>query len=79
MVNPSKYSDLKPKYIELYSKSPPKIAPSILEESAIPTSFSVESCFEKARPEKKTGIVKIAGIKNFNNTEGMLVKSKYVT
>ena len=43
------------------------------------SSISVESCFEKARPEKKTGIVKIAGIKNFNNTEGMLVKSKYVT
>ena len=31
------YSDLKPKYIELYSKNPPIIAPIILDEKATET------------------------------------------
>ena len=59
------YSDLKPKYIELYSINPPKIAPKILDDSAIETVFSIDSCFENAKPEKKIGIVSIKGVKIF--------------
>ena len=31
------YNDLNPKYMELYSRNPPKIAPSIFDESATAT------------------------------------------
>ena len=37
----------------------------MLDESAIETVFSIESCFENANPEKKIGIVSIKGVKIF--------------
>ena len=53
------YNDLKPKYIELYSKNPPIIAPSIFEEKAIATEDDFFNSFENANPEKKMGKVNI--------------------
>ena len=58
-------SRAKPKYIELYSINPPNIAPNILDDKAIETVFSTESCLENANPEKKIGIVKIKGVRIF--------------
>ena len=66
---PNKYKDLNPKYIELYSNNPPNIAPNILDDKAMPTDFSIDSSFEKANPEKKIGIVKIAGTIIFSDIE----------
>ena len=37
------------------------MAPRIFEERAIETLFSMDNCFEKAKPEKKSGTVSIAG------------------
>ena len=49
------YNDLKPKYIELYSKNPPIIAPIILEEKATVIDDDLFNSFENANPEKKIG------------------------
>ena len=37
IISAKMYNDLKPKYIELYSKKPPIIAPIILDEKATET------------------------------------------
>ena len=37
IISAKMYNDLKPKYIELYSKNPPIIAPIILDEKATET------------------------------------------
>ena len=57
-------SDLKPKYIELYSRKPPSIAPSIFEEKATVTEDVFFNSFENANPEKKMGKVSITVIIN---------------
>jgi len=75
---PRRYNDLKPKYIELYSINPPKIAPNIFEDSATPTWFSTDSSFENASPEKKIGTVKISGIIIFKIIELKIVVSTKV-
>ncbi len=75
---PRIYNDLKPKYIELYSIRPPKIAPKIFEDKATPTDLSTESSLEKAKPEKKIGTVNIAGTIIFNETELKLLTSTKV-
>ena len=51
--------------MELYSNSPPNIAPRIFEDNAIEIVFSIESCLENANPEKKIGIVSTTGVKIF--------------
>ena len=45
------------------------MAPNIFDDKAILTDFSIDSSFEKANPEKKIGIVKIAGTIIFNAIE----------
>ena len=47
--------------MELYSRNPPSIAPSKLEESAVATEVAFFSSEEKAKPEKKMGNVRISG------------------
>tara|TARA_B100000745_G_C19782756_1_gene256465 strand:+ start:192 stop:485 length:294 start_codon:yes stop_codon:yes gene_type:complete len=56
------YSDLKPKYIELYSRKPPSIAPKIFEKKATDKDDVFFNSFENANPEKKIGKVKITVI-----------------
>ena len=49
------YNDLNPKYIELYSKKPPIMAPIILEENATVIDGDLFNSFENANPEKNIG------------------------
>ena len=51
------YNDLNPKYMELYSRNPPKIAPSILDERATATDADFFNSEENANPEKNIGRV----------------------
>lgn len=53
------YNDLNPKYMELYSRNPPKIAPSIFDESATATDADFFNSEENANPEKNSGRVNI--------------------
>ncbi len=57
MISARKYKDRNPKYIELYSRNPPSIAPSKFEESATATEVDLFSSVEKANPEKNKGSV----------------------
>ena len=57
MIIANKYKNLNPKYIELYSTNPPNNAPNIFEDKATEEELSFLSSDEKARPEKKIGIV----------------------
>jgi len=62
IISAKMYNDLKPKYIELYSKNPPIIAPIILDEKATDKDDDYFNSFENANPEKKIGKVKITVI-----------------
>ena len=59
----SKYKNLNPKYIELYSNNPPNKAPKIFEDKATDEEFNCFNSEENAKPEKKIGIVKNIGVK----------------
>ena len=52
----------KPKYIELYSKKPPSIAPKILDDKACEIDCNFNNSLEKAIPENRIGSVNIIGI-----------------
>ena len=65
MIIANKYKNLNPKYIELYSTNPPNNAPNIFEDKATEEELSFLSSDEKARPEKKIGIVNKIGFKTF--------------
>ena len=52
----------KPKYIELYSRKPPTIAPKIFEDKAWETDCNFNNSLEKAMPENKIGSVSVIGI-----------------
>ena len=54
----SMYNDLNPKYIALYSKQPPTIAPIIFEDKATITERAIFNSYENAKPEKNNGIVR---------------------
>ena len=56
-----KYKKENPKYIELYSKKPPNIAPKIFDDNALETEFNLNNSFENANPENKIGKAKIKG------------------
>ena len=71
------YSDLKPKYIELYSRKPPSIAPSIFEKKATDIDDDFFNSFENANPEKKIGKVNITVISSlliYNGKFSVLTK-----
>jgi hypothetical protein len=46
-----------PKYMELYSRNPPTMAPNRFEDRAAGTSLCWSNSLEKASPEKKRGAV----------------------
>ena len=54
-VHAKKYKKDNPKYIELYSKKPPNIAPNILDDKAFGTELIFNNSLEKARPENNIG------------------------
>ena len=56
------YKDLKPKYMELYSKNPPNIAPIKFECRIVDIGIFLLISFENANPEKNKGNVKNMGI-----------------
>ena len=60
MASAIRYSDRNPKYIELYSRNPPSIAPSRFENMATATDLLLPSSAEKANPEKSRGSVSTA-------------------
>ena len=71
------YSDLKPKYIVLYSKKPPSIAPNIFEKKATDIDDDFFNSFENANPEKKIGKVNITVISSlliYNGKFSVLTK-----
>ena len=45
----SMYNDLNPKYIALYSKQPPTIAPIIFEDKATITERAIFNSYEKSQ------------------------------
>ena len=53
-----KYKNLKPKYIELYSRKPPSIAPSRLADNAPPIVTDLASSDENTNPENRIGSVR---------------------
>ena len=55
------YKNEKPKYIELYSRKPPNMAPKIFEDKACEIEFNLNNSFENAIPEKSIGSAKISG------------------
>ena len=55
------YKELKPKYIELYSKKPPNMAPKILADKACEVDFIFNISFENAIPENSIGDVNNMG------------------
>ncbi len=61
MTAASIYKDPKPKYIELYSKNPPNIAPKIFADNAWDAELIFTISFEKAIPENKIGKVNKIG------------------
>ena len=65
-MNAKIYKNLKPKYIELYSKRPPTNAPNILQDKVFAVEPDFINSLEKASPENNTGRVKIIGTKIFN-------------
>ena len=56
-----RYKDENPKYIELYSKNPPSIAPRIFADIACEAEFNFDNSFENAIPENKIGEANIKG------------------
>ena len=56
------YNDLKPKYITLYSKNPPNIAPIKFEYRMTEIDIVFFTSCENAKPEKNKGNVKKTGI-----------------
>ena len=58
------YKKDNPKYMELYSKKPPNMAPNIFAESALETEFILNNSFEKAIPENKIGNARVSGNTN---------------
>ncbi len=58
------YKKENPKYIELYSKKPPNMAPKMFADNACEIEFNLNNSFENAKPEKSIGSAKISG----NNT-----------
>ena len=60
-IKAKKYKKESPKYIELYSKKPPNIAPKIFDDNALGTEFNLNNSFENANPENKIGKAKIKG------------------
>ena len=51
------YKDPNPKYIELYSRKPPNIAPKIFADKACDVELIFKISFENAIPEKRIGKV----------------------
>ena len=74
MTAASIYKDPKPKYIELYSKNPPSIAPKILADIACEAEFSLDNSFENAIPENKIGKVNIKGKNKLKSFWFMVLK-----
>ncbi len=61
------YKDDKPKYIELYSKKPPNIAPRIFEDKAFGTELILFNSLENASPENNKGKDSIIGTNKYKN------------
>ena len=61
MTAASIYKDPKPKYMELYSKNPPNIAPSMLADKACDAELIFKISLENAIPEKRIGNVSKTG------------------
>ena len=68
------YRLLNPKYIELYSRNPPNIAPIKLADKAAGTSVCFTNSLEKANPEKNKGIVNKITENNFTAISGRPAK-----
>ena len=62
------YNDLKPKYIELYSKNPPNIAPRIFDDKAFGTELILFNSLEKASPENNRGKESIIGTNKYKKS-----------
>ena len=50
----------------MYSSKPPTNAPKILQDKVLAVEPDLTNSLEKAKPENKTGKVKIMGTKIFN-------------
>ncbi len=64
MANAKRYKKRKPKYMELYSRNPPAIAPSRLDDKADGNDGQRLISVENTIPEKKTGTVRRKGARN---------------
>ena len=63
-ANAKTYKKRKPKYMELYSRMPPHIAPSRFMHMTLEILDCAESNVENTTPENKSGQVKIIAVPN---------------